>query len=204
MKKTTFVTGALIIVGSFIGSSTFAADTTTNQNHRRDRAKTYKSQIIAYSGTTLPSYSGWLFMELSADEHTALKAMTDSERKAFLEAKWVILPETRQAQWANNRQYTKLTDDEQAKLENMTEAERKAFIEAKLSGNTGMIVLEEWVTNSATVTKSSNTERQARIEKRKSDLLEQKKQKIQKKILAWENLTRLEKKFAMANGISYE
>lgn len=197
MKKATLITGALIIVGSFIGSSTFANNTVANQNSKRDRVKTYKSQIIAYSWDTLPSYTGGLFIELTESEHEALVGMTDSERKAFLQSKWVDIP--MESHDSISHKLIKQSDTESSLIIWLTQTDQEESVKNKLlTGSSGAI----WVPSKPTA--EENAERKARIAKKQAELLEIKKGKIQKKINAGESLTRLEKKFAKEQGLIYE
>ncbi len=69
-----------------MSNSALAASAPAQPNTpRKDRIRTYKSQVIAYTGTSIPHYTGGLFIGLTPSEHKDLKNMTDDERKIFLE-----------------------------------------------------------------------------------------------------------------------
>ena len=208
MKKSLYVGSiSMILISITSVSSTFAAKTNVKQVTQNP-----------------PEFS-----VLSESQLTTLKSLTWSAREEYLASLWITKPVhgSGSLEWSggiNKRhgpstlemreipELTSLTDAEKAALESMTEDERDAFFASKWitrPTNTGsweqtkQISKINTTVTSSTRLDSSNINRTERLSKQKAKILELKKARIQKKILANEQLTRLEKKFADENSIEY-
>ena len=199
MKHYIYATSiGLVLIASTTVQSTFASSAATKNNIPSEFSVlsdaeldivdsltwSARDEYLASKGITHQTNSGSLDhipggIELTEAEYTALKTMTETERQAFFTSKW-LTPPTGSGKLQNTKN-TRLIKQNQTQ-----------------SGTT--------LTTTTTVDsqkKVAELSRAERIAQNKAKQLEQKKQKLQNKINAGENLTRLEKKFADKNGIEY-
>lgn len=210
MKKYIYATslGLVVLAGTAV-QSTFAATsatesrtlppefsvlTTTELETLESLTGSARDEYLTSKGITRPTASGELqdnpgHIELTEAERTALESMTETERQAFFASKWLTPP-------TGSGTMTPPTTGS-GKLQNM----RNTRIQNRIQSNSGTTITTTTTLDSQKqVTQLARAER---IAQNKAKQLEQRKQKIQNRIVAGESLTRLEKKFADANNIDY-
>lgn len=209
MKKYIYATSlGIVVIAGTVAQSTFASSPAIANNLPPEFAVlsdaeldvvesltgSARDEYLTSKGISRLTASGELqdnpgHIELTETERTTLESMTETERQAFFASKWLTAPTGTGTITPRTTSSGQLQNTRTNRLQNKTQSN---------SGKT--LATTTTVDSQKKVTELARAER---IAQNKAKQLEQKKQKIQNKVVAGESLTRLERKFADANNIDY-